>query len=73
MTTSAPMMPAAPTGPSDRLELSSLRRRHIRPMMTVAALATIGSTVPRQAAFIASVCRSKECSSSRYLATMSRA
>ncbi len=73
MTTRAPMIPAAPTGPSDRLELSSLSSRHSRPMMTVAALATIGSTTPRQAAFMASVCRAWWCSSSRYRATISRA
>ena len=66
-------MPAAPTGPSERFELSSLSSRHIRPMMTVAALAVMGSTVPRQAALIASVCRAWWCSSSRYRAIISSA
>ena len=56
MTTSAAMMPVAPTGPVERLEFSSLRSRHMRPMTTVAALATMGSTTPRRAARIALVC-----------------
>ena len=73
ITTRAPTMPAAPTGPSDLFELSSLSIRHSSPMMTVAALATIGSTTPRHAAFIASVCRVWWCSSSRYRATINRA
>ncbi len=59
MTTSAAAMPAAPTGPVERLELSSLSSRHMRPTLTVAALAMIGSATPRSAAFMASVCRAK--------------
>ena len=56
ITNSAATIPAAPTGPSDRFEFSSLSSRHINPMMTVAPLATIGSTTPRSAARIASAC-----------------
>ena len=73
ITTSAPMMPMAATGPMDRFEFSSESSRQSRPMMTVAAVATIGSTVPRQARFMASKWLAWWCSSSRYRATSSRA
>ena len=56
ITSRAATMPAAPTGPRDLFEFNSLSSRHINPMITVAPLATIGSTTPLRAARIAAAC-----------------
>jgi hypothetical protein len=58
-------MPKAPTGPSPRVEPSELSSRQSRPRITVAALATIGSTAARQARRIATYLLAWSCSSSR--------
>ena len=51
--TNADAMPMAPTGPSERLEFRSDSSRHSNPMMTVPALAAIGSRQARQARVMA--------------------
>ena len=50
----ADAIPIEPTGPSPRLLDRSLNNKTIKPAMTVEPDAKIGSTVPRQAIFIAS-------------------
>ena len=58
-------MPMAEIGPSERVLVTDARSRHSRPRMTVIPLAAMGSTVPRQASFIACQVLSVWCSSSR--------
>ena len=63
--TKADAMPMAPTGPSERLEFRSESSRQSRPMMTVPALAAIGSRQARQATLTAVQVDSTLVSSSR--------
>ena len=66
-------MPIAPTGPSERLEFRSDSSRQSSPMITVPALAAMGSMQARQARPIAVAFDSTSVSSSRYRETSSSA